>query len=184
MPVTNAPQVNKIVEVFKENFDFLISSQLQRDVFFLKLILIFLSLLFLVGIIYLLVKTDWWEIRYGKDLEDIRAFKDYGAKKWQRRWNKIKKRFAKETETHYKLALIEAEKFLDDILTKMGCGEGDLSEKLKGLAEQEVSNLRDVLEAHQVCQDIIRDPDYRLNKEKAEEVIDIFEKALSELQVL
>lgn len=166
--------MNQIEEI-KNVFQFIVSSQLQQDIFFLKLIFIFVALLFFAGVVYFLFRTDWFYMYYLKDLENIATFKDFGAKKWQRRWNKIKKQLEKETETHYKLGLIEAEKFLDDILERMG---------LQKLTQDNISNLTEVLQARQVCQDITRDPDYRLSKERAEKVLAIFERALTELQVL
>lgn len=166
--------MNQIEEI-KNTFQFIVSPQLQQDLFLLKLIFIFVALLFFAAVVYFLFRTDWFYMYYLKDFEDIAAFKDFGAKKWQRRWDKIKKQLKKETETHYKLGLIEAEKFLADTLERMG---------LQKLTQDDISNLTEVLQARQVCEDLTRDPDYRLSKERAKKVIEIFERALTELQVL
>jgi len=88
----------------------------------------------------------------------------------------------KDNEAEYKLALIEAGKILDDILKKMGYGEKSLSDKLRHLSSSHVSNLEELLKVNEICQNVIRDPDYKLNKEKAEEIINILEKSLKDLE--
>jgi hypothetical protein len=65
----------------------------------------------------------------------------------------------------------------------MGYGEESLNDKLKHLSSSHVSNLEELLKVNEICQNVIRDPDYRLNKEKAEEIIGVFEKSFKELEV-
>ena len=117
-------------------------------------------------------------------MEDLSNFRDFGQKKWWRRWNKIKRTLQKGTsEAQWKLGLIEASKMLDEVLQKGGLGVGALDDRLKRLTEEDISNLPQLFEAYGVCQDIVRDPDYRLAKEKAEEVMEIFEKTFKDLQL-
>jgi len=117
------------------------------------------------------------------DLEDSSSRKDYGRSKISKRWGKIKKRLEKDNEAEYKLALIEADKMLDDILKRMGYGEESLNDKLKRLSSSDVSNLEELLKANEICQNVVHDPDYRLDKEKAKEIISIFEKSFKDLGV-
>ena len=174
--------INQIVQPFREIFQFITSSQLQEKLFPLKMIFISISILFILGIIFFLLKSDYLKEAYGENLEDLASFKDFGLKKRLRRWEKIKKKLEKaEIEAKWKICLIEAEKFLDQTLKEIGYGEGKLDEKLRKLTPTDISNLDQVLRAHQICQDVIRDPDYRLNKKNAKEVLEIFEEGLKEL---
>ena len=174
--------INQIVQPFREIFQFIISPQLQEKLFPLKIIFISISVLFILGIIFFLLKSDYLKETYGEGLEDLAFFKDFGLKKRLKRWQKIKKKLEKaEIEAKWKICLIEAEEFLDQILKEIGYGESKLDEKLKKLAPTDISNLDRFLRAHQICQDVIRDPDYKLNKENAKEVLEIFEEGLKEL---
>jgi preprotein translocase subunit Sss1 len=178
------PELNQLIQKVKDIFQFIISPQLQEKIFVLKIIFIGVSILFALGIIILLIKSSYLKDALLEDLEDLSSFKDFGSKKRLKRWGKIKKKIERSSvEAKWKICLIEAQKFLDQALKEVGYGESKLDEKLRQLTQTDVSNLTQLLEAHQICQDIVRDPDYRLTKEKAQEVIDVFEKALTELGV-
>jgi len=133
-------------------------------------------------IVYYALNTTYLRRLFIQDLEDASSWKDYGRSKIFKKWQKIKKRLKKDNEAEYKLALIEAGKILDDILKKMGYGEKSLSDKLRHLSSSHVSNLEELLKVNEICQNVIRDPDYKLNKEKAEEIINILEKSLKDLE--
>ena len=79
---------------------------------------------------------------------------------------------------------MEGEKLIDDILIRMGLGSGTMDDRLERASMEEIPNLQDLVKARSLCQDIARDPDYRLNKENAEDTIGIFEKTLIALQIL
>lgn len=174
---------NELTQDFKSAFDILISPELQEKIFVFKIIFIIVSIIFLALIVYYALNTSYLRHLLIYDLDDASSRKDYGRSKISKKWQKIKKRLKKENEAEYKLALIEADKTLDDILKKMGYGEESLNEKLKRLSSNDVSNLEELLKANEICENIVHDPDYRLNKEKAEEIISIFEKSFKDLRV-
>lgn len=162
--------IEKIIQEVKQTFQFLISPQLQDQLIVLKIIFIVISILFFLAILYFLIKSSYLKDAVEEDLKDLSAFRGFGQRKIVRKWEKIKKRLKKGTEAQQKLSLIEGLEMLD-------------AERLEKLTEEDISNLPAVKEAAQVCQDIARDPDYKLSREKAEEVLNIFEKALRDLQV-
>jgi len=174
--------LNKITQDFKSAFDILISPQLQERVFTFKIIFIIISIIFFAVIVYYAFNATYLGHLFIRDLKDASSWKDYGRSKVSKKWQKIKKRLEKDSEAEYKLALIEADKILDDILKKMGYGEESLNDKLKHLTSSYISNLEELLKANEICQNVIRDPDYRLDKEKAEEIISIFEKSFKDLE--
>ncbi len=174
--------LNKFTQDFKSVFDIVISPELQGKLFVFKIIFIIVSIIFFVAIIYYALNTSYLKHLFIYDLEDASSRKDYGRSKISKKWGKIKKRLEKDNEAEYKLALIEADKILDDILKKMGYGEKSLNEKLKRLSSNDVSNLEELLKANEICQNVVHDPNYRLNKEKAEEIINIFEESFKDLE--
>lgn len=154
----------------KTIFDLINSSQLQERILVFKIIFIVISVIFIIFIIYFSLKTTYLRLLFIEDVENSLSWKDFGQNKVLKRWKNIKKRLKKDNHLEHKLALIEAAKLLEDILEKMGKNEISLADKLKEL------------EIHNIYQEIAEDPDYKLSREKAEEVINILEESLKELE--
>ena len=94
----------------------------------------------------------------------------------------IKKRLEKGWESEDKLAVIEADKLLDDFLKRMGYKGESLGERLKQLDKEIMPNLDRLWDAHNIRGDIVHDPGCRLDHKKAKEVIDIYEQAFDYLR--
>lgn len=170
----------------RDQLDFLVSKQLQDRFFWYKWGFISFSILCLILIFAILKKDkyDFFISTAGDEIEDRKSYKDFGLKKAQKQWQKIKSRFSKQAEPYLKLGLIEAENFLDDVLKRVGLGGADINERLNRLKEGDVPSLNQLQGAHQLCQDIIRDPDYKLSRETALDNFSIFEQALTSLNAL
>jgi hypothetical protein len=72
----------------------------------------------------------------------------------------------------------------DDILKQMGYTGESMGEKLKKVPKEVISNIDEVILAHKVRNNIVHDIDYKLSKDEAKKVLDIFERALNELNML
>lgn len=149
----------------------------------LKIIFILAFLYFFVSLIYLIKNTHYLEWLILEPLRDSRTRKDYGMKKIDSEWNKIIKRLEGATEADYKLALIEADGMLDDVLKRIGYKGDSLGDRLKIVTSEIISNLDDVWKAHNVRSSIIRDPNYQLTLEETKKVLEIYEKAFKDLDV-
>ncbi|OIO44864.1 hypothetical protein COU05_01775 [bacterium (Candidatus Gribaldobacteria) CG10_big_fil_rev_8_21_14_0_10_37_21] len=182
----NEQNLQTAVSGLRGELDFLVSKQLQDKLFWYKWSSIFVSILFLVLIFAILKKDgfDFFVSTSGDEIQDRKSYKDLGLKKAQKQWQKIKLRFQKPSESYLKLGLIEAENFLDEVLKRMGLGGEDLEQRLKHLKEGDVPSIVRLMEAHQTCQDIIRDPDYKISKEEALSKFNIFENSLQALNSL
>ena len=82
------------------------------------------------------------------------------------------------------MAVIDGDSLLEEALKKMGFTGDTLSERLDKLTEATLPNLADVLQAHQTRNRIVHEPDFRLTLEDAKKAMDIYEKALTDLQLL
>ncbi|MCD6500830.1 hypothetical protein J7K42_02325 [bacterium] len=181
--VPKTTNLGQPIQKAKEIFQFLVSPQLQEQLFVLKIICITISVLFFLAILYLLARSSYLNEVMGEDFGDFSSFRDFSQRRIARKWEKIKKRFKKGTPAQQKLSLLEGLEMFDNILKRAGFAGESLTERLEKLTEDDISNLSSVKEAVQVCQDIARDPDYLLSKEKAEEVIDTFEKVFKDLEI-
>jgi len=178
--------LNQFPKTFKDFYNLLLSPELQKLLFPVKVVFIVFFVIFIVIIVFVLSKTDFLEryfgdwARFGKGIFALPKFQKERAKKWK----KIKERLGTDIESEYKLAIIEASEFFDKILKSLGYPEKTLQQKLEKLSVEEVSNLAELFKAIQVYYDIIHDPNYKLSKEKTQLVINVFEKSLLDLGAL
>jgi len=82
----------------------------------LKILCIVIFLFFLVIIFHSLRKSSWLRNRFLQDMTEFLTYRPYGVKKIVKIWSKIKGRLESGSESEYKLAVIEADSILNDIL--------------------------------------------------------------------
>ncbi len=164
--------------------NYLTTVQFTTTLLIVKIIFIIFSLFFFGFIIFALVKTLWLRRLIYWDLQEFFTFRPYGIRKIDKQWLKIKGRLDTGLEGEYKLAIIEADLLIDDILKKMGYGGETLGERLSKLTTVSLPNLETVKEAHKSRNNIVHDPDYRLPLDEARRTIEAYEKALTDLQAL
>ena len=99
-------------------------------------------------------------------------------------WAKIQKSLRLGDEASLKLAIIEANAILDELLKISGYVGKNMDERLKQLDSSKLSNLSDVWSAHKVCQRIILEKDFHINKQEAELIINIYKKSFQEYQLI
>jgi len=163
---------------------FITSPDFQEKLFPIKIIFGAVFGILFVAILVLLLKTRWLRKLLLEDLAEFFTFKPYGAKKGVKQWAKILKRLDTGLESEYKLALIEADSFLDEILIRMGFTGDSLEERFKKVTQTVLPNIEEVEEAHKTRNNIVHDPDYRLAQGEAREILSVYEKAFQDLDIL
>lgn len=150
----------------------------------LKVLSFILTSFFLLFIIITLYKTSWLRYRFLEEMVEFFTYRPYGVKRVSKAWSKIIERLESPSEGEHKLAVIEADEMLGDILKKMGYPGKDLEERLKRLTSATISNIDQVLEAHKTRDHIVHDPDFRLTRDQAKKLLSIYEQALMDLESL
>ena len=153
-----------------------------KIIFFFKTISLVISLFFVVAIIFFILRTTWLRRLIIWDLQEILTFRPHGLKKIAKQWARITNRLETGLEGEYKLAVIEADSMLDDILKRMGYGGETLGDRLKLLTSATLPNIDQVWEVHKIRNNIVHDPDYRLPLDQAKKVLAIYEQAFRDLQ--
>jgi hypothetical protein len=169
-----------------ENIYLFFLSQTWEDItFLLKPACLLAITVFLLAIIWALSKSSWL---YWYVTEDAKDFKRGSPvplqKKAQKKWRAIKKRIESEKEANWKLAVIEGEEIVEDLLIKIGYQGKDIKRRLEKATESQIPNLKDLFDAVEIYNSILADPDYKLTKEKAKETLSAFEEYLRHLQYL
>lgn len=159
---------------------FMISSTFS---FYLKIVFIVIGVFFLLGIIFLLLKNSWIKRRFLEDWTEFFIYRPFGVKKTFKQWAKVLKKLETGKEADYKLAVIEADGLLNDILKKMGYKGETMAKILEQLDATILSNIDQIWEVHKIRNKIVHDPDYGLSLEQARKILGIYEKTFRTLEM-
>lgn len=166
--------------------NFIISPEITGWLLVLKIFCLISSFLAIIFIVWVLaIRTDWLDWWLVWDWKEFFTLRPYGLKKVTKKWEKIKKRLETGLEKEYKQAIIEADVLLNNCLISLKIGLETLEESLrKRIGPDTISNIEKVKEAHRIRNQIVREPDFKLNLEKTRELLAIYEKALQEISML
>ncbi len=165
----------------KEFIYFISSPDLQDTLLPVKLIFIVFTLFFLAAVVYFMLNSSWMQYKFLEDTTEFFSWRAYGTKQIEKRWNKIKNRIEFGTEPEYKLAVIEAEDFLNEILEERGFEEEDFGENIKKAARLILPIMPELLSAHEIRNSIVFNPEYKLTEEQAKKVLGIYESAINSI---
>jgi hypothetical protein len=149
-----------------------------------KYTLLFFTFFFAFLIVWLSIKSTFWKRLFIWDLIEVLTFRAHKLGGYSQRWKKIISRLEKKSEAEAKLAILEADSLLDEVLKKSGYPGETLTERLEKLTPATLPNLEELKKARQVRESIISDPTYRLEFGKAKEILKIYERALTYLEAL
>jgi hypothetical protein len=165
----------------KEFIYFISSSDLQDTLLPVKLIFVIFTLFFLAAVIYFMLNSSWMQYKFLEDTTEFFSWQAYGTKQIEKRWNKIKNRVEFGTDPEYKLSVIDAEDFLNEILEERGFEEEKFEENIKKASRLILPIMKDILSAHEIRNAIVFNPEYKLTAEEAKRVLAIYESAISRI---
>jgi len=151
--------------------------------YWLRVFAAVLSVIFLLGIVYNLRVV--LRLRR-KSLSEIvkNLFEDVPHERVSR-WDNIMKVLNSENQADFKLAVLEADRLMDDIFKKANYKGDALGERLLKVKPYMFKNLGGVFRAHLIRNRILYEGDkFELTKEKTAEVLGVYEEALKELEYL
>jgi hypothetical protein len=118
------------------------------------------------------------EIRDAEDMYD----EIYRGIKKSSRLDDVLKHIESENPNDWKLAIIEADIMLDDLLKQRGFAGASLGERLKSISPTQIGSLNEAWEAHKVRNRIAHDgADFVLTKRMAEDAIARYRRVFNDL---
>ena len=165
----------------KDFIYFISSSQLQDMLFPVKLIFVFFAMFFLAAVIYLMFNSSWLQYKFLEDVTEFFSWQAFGQREMQSQWAKIRKRTESGAESDYKLAIIDADDFLAEVLDNGGYDGDDFENSINKAGRLIAPILNDVLKAHEVRNYIVHNPDYKLSVDLAKKILDTYESASKEI---
>lgn len=100
------------------------------------------------------------------------------------RWQQILKRANMASPDALKLAVIDADKVVDDALRQLGFEGSTMAERLTNLSSDELKTLDRLWRAHRVRNSLVHTPGYQVQPEAAKEAIQNYEAFLKEVKLL
>lgn len=171
---------NGIDTTFAESFQRFILGFLSSA----QVISAFISLVFVMGIIY--AKFKLGQLKRSKNLEEkVKKAEERKvenkAQNENRKWRKVIDHVSSENSSEWRLAIIEADILLGELLTKSGYkGEG-IGEQLKSVEPSDFHTLNEAWEAHKVRNRIAHDgSEHPLSQREAKRVVGLYEQVFKE----
>lgn len=175
---------NQILKLFKSIYGAIATLLAWLNLSVIKITTLILSVILVIGIIYVLIKIFKLNKHMLKDAV-IFASTEPSPENRRTRWSAIKKHLESESGAEWKLAVLEADSILDDIIKKIGIEGETMGERLKNIEQSDFDNLQNAWEAHKVRNRIAHEGvRFELTKEDAEKTIGLFEKCLKEFGYL
>jgi hypothetical protein len=153
-----------------------------------SIVAIILGLLFFMGFIYA-------KIRYGELADEEAAMLHEDEHRWaerygdavhtEGRWSEIQKHLHDDNPNSWKIAVIEADIYLEEVLGNAGYVGTTLGEKLKSANPASFTTIQDAWEAHKIRNEIAHaGGDFVLTKKVAQETLVRYERVFREFGVL
>jgi cytochrome bd-type quinol oxidase subunit 1 len=164
--------------------EYLSSTDWAGSFFSLKVISLIISVILLIIIIFLIFQIRKDIKKFLVTLAESIAVSDSPEKVSIEGWQSVLDKLESGDEANYKLAVIEADKIFDDLLKRIGYQGKDMGERLKQIAPAQLANIDEVWQAHKLRNRVVHEPDFQLKQYEARRAIEIYQKALEDLEAL
>lgn len=160
--------------------------------FIFKIIIVLLIAGLLVGICILIIKSLPFRPKFrvlqtlGSAKKDRVSNVQYQAitrhrEVIRKKWEKLLERIKSGDERDLRLAIIEADTLVDEILIQHEHPGKDMGERLKSMHPGEIENLDDLWEAHKIRNRIAHESGFHITSEESRKIINIYHKTLKDL---
>ena len=154
-----------------------------------KIVAVITSILAFIGIVY-----NFWKLR-GIEIEEKKIYNPVSEtslvsesrelKDGNEKWNKVLEYMNSSNDSDWRLAVMEADVMLEDLLRNLGYQGDSTGEMLKSVDKNNFLTLDDAWEAHKVRNDIAHSGiNFQLNERETKRVLALFEKVFKEFNVI
>lgn len=155
----------------------------DKNLWWLKIISVILSAFFLITTVYIIRKTNYFEIKREQFL-NILGGKYLSRRRVLKAWAQIRRRLLSPQQNDWKLAILESDHVLNEILKMSGYLGTRLEDKLLLITPTQLSNIEDIKRAHEVRHKIANDPTFPITQKDAEDLVNIYKVAFKELNLI
>ena len=153
------------------------------NIYTLEVFSVVISLILVYGIVYCVIRSNFLILQSEK-WSDFLNIKNVSRRRSLRAWKHILKKIHSKDELQWKLAIMEADKILDEILKMAGYKGETMDDRLKLLTKAQLTNLDDIKNTHRVRQQISQNPDFKITQEEVSGIIKVYHQAFTELYLI
>lgn len=151
--------------------------------FSLKGILSIFAIFFITVIIYSSIRL--YELR-GEEEAELRRIVAVPPEETPKddRWVMVQERVNSANPSDWKLAVLEADNMLDDLVRRMGFRGENLGERLKAVEPSDFSSIQSAWEAHKVRNRIAHEGSFVLSQREARRIVGLYEQVFREFHFI
>lgn len=150
----------------------------------LTLLWFLLGVVLWVIIIVISIKIIRQRQKESADLEEMLKHNQNDKPQGNERWEKVLKYLESENQAEWKLAIIEADNMLDDLVKTLQPVGENLGERLKSVEPSDFLTIQDAWEAHKVRNRIAHESDFTLSKHDVVQTINSFKRVFEEFSFI
>ncbi|MEA1929903.1 MAG: hypothetical protein U9M92_03440 [Patescibacteria group bacterium] len=152
--------------------------------FWVKLILLILTPFILALAVTLFIKLARIRMSERVDMHGALLRRASATSVKNERWEKVLAYLSSENSAEWKLAIIEADNMLDDMVKRLKTEGDNLGERLKSIEPSDFLTLDDAWEAHKVRNQIAHESDFVIGKYGARRVIERYKRVFGEFEYI
>ena len=150
-----------------------------------KYLLIFMTILFITGIILILIRVEGgFKIRIREAMEEAMEAGRLPKTKVQKEREAILYNLDSNNAEDYKKAVVSAEELFNRVLRAANFSGSNIEDRLKKIPDNQLEFKEDMVWAHRLKEKILEDENFEVDREEAKRAVYIFERALKEMGVL
>ncbi|OGZ02791.1 MAG: hypothetical protein A2430_00240 [Candidatus Liptonbacteria bacterium RIFOXYC1_FULL_36_8] len=150
---------------------------------FIQVFSILVSLFFLGMIVFMMVKLNVIGEKV-TEIVNLVSVSTIDRKRVLKAWKQILNKIATQNKSDIKIALIEADKIMDEILKVSGFRGDSMAERLEQITPAQLSNIERIWRAHKLRNRLVHETDYEMTESEARIAIDAYHKAFQEFGLL
>jgi hypothetical protein len=142
-----------------------------------------ISAALIAGIVVIIIKTNWLGLKIER-FRHITLKTNLPKEAAKKEWAKIEEHFYRGDDNDLKIAVIEADKLLEEALREAGVRGTHLGDRLKNIKPAQLPNLDEIWQAHRLRNDIVHQSTFKLKRDLAERALAIYETTLKQFGLL
>ncbi|MDD4761533.1 MAG: hypothetical protein PHZ25_00705 [Candidatus Pacebacteria bacterium] len=181
--------------LFKDGFEtpnFLEKGEalVKNQIFFLeeyfsliKIVSAVFSLFCFSVIVYIIIKLNLFR-KVAENLKETYSFSDVSEKRVLKAWMQIERRIKTQKEAELKMAIIECDRILDEVLKAAGYKGETMANRLEQISSAQLANIEKIWKAHKIRNRIVHEENFSLSLEDVEGIVREYKKAFQEFGLL
>ena len=141
-------------------------------------------LLLIAGIVYVLVRL--WEIQKEEEAQFVFAEPEHGHGEIKNeQWELIEEHISSENASDWRVAILEADNMLEDMLVRMGYDGESIADRLRAVEPSDFTHIQSAWEAHKVRNKIAHEGvNFVVTQREARRVIELYRKVFEEFHYI